>query len=172
MTETTTSTCTADAIAAGLSTHPPHTKPVLCTGALSEAVRMQFRTSTSLLTERDMRMPVTTVHPCRSAPVLVLAGAVAVLLTGCSAGDGTPPRCRVVHHGAVDVVATGARPCILYGTSAPQHGGAADRGVQPTGSVKRPHTTKPTAPGAPKAPAVPQKKAPVPPVVKAPARKR
>lgn len=43
MTETTTSTFTADAIAAGLSTYP-HPKPVLYTGALAEAIRVQLRT--------------------------------------------------------------------------------------------------------------------------------
>lgn len=43
MTETTTSTYTADAIAAGTSTYP-HPKPVLYTGALAEAIRVQLRT--------------------------------------------------------------------------------------------------------------------------------
>jgi hypothetical protein len=43
MTETTTSTYTADATAAGLSTYP-HPKPVLYTGTLAEAIRVQLRT--------------------------------------------------------------------------------------------------------------------------------
>ncbi|MCZ1012018.1 hypothetical protein [Streptomyces lydicus] len=43
MTETTTSTYTADAIAAGTSTYP-RPKPVLYTGALAEAIRVQLRT--------------------------------------------------------------------------------------------------------------------------------
>ncbi|MFE2850187.1 hypothetical protein ACFXJO_03540 [Streptomyces lavendulae] len=43
MTQTTTSTFTADAKAAGLSTYP-HPKPVLHTGALAEAIRVQLRT--------------------------------------------------------------------------------------------------------------------------------
>ncbi|MFE0778066.1 hypothetical protein [Streptomyces sp. NPDC058861] len=42
MTET-TSTYTADAVAAGLSTYP-HPKPVLYTGALAEAIHVQLRT--------------------------------------------------------------------------------------------------------------------------------
>ncbi|NUQ96212.1 MAG: hypothetical protein HOY79_06480 [Streptomyces sp.] len=117
-------------------------------------------------------MPVASARPRRSTPALLLAGVVAVLLTGCSAGnstDSTPPHCRVVHHGTVDVVAAGARPCILYGTGVPQHEGAAGRGAQPTGSAKRPNTNRPIAP---KAPGGPQKKVPAPPVVKAPARTR
>ncbi|MGW7090023.1 hypothetical protein ACWGH2_41940 [Streptomyces sp. NPDC054871] len=101
-----------------------------------------------------------------AALVIVFAVLLAMVLRG--GDDDSPPRCPVSRSGAVDVVAGGVRPCVLYGAG---HGaatgkpGGSAKDKTPTGKqpgAKAPEARKP----APKAPAA-NPKAPAP-AVKAP----
>lgn len=90
------------------------------------------------------------------------------LLSACSTSDdGEPPACPVSRSGGVDIVPSGVRPCVLYGSggkaAADQDSG---RAAIPGGAAKQSK-----APAAPKVPLVkaPAPKAPAAPAPKAPA---
>ncbi|MBG7704856.1 hypothetical protein HCJ76_44045 [Streptomyces sp. MC1] len=108
----------------------------------------------------------------RSQPI-VLAGVATlavflIFLFVVVQGDDDPPHCPVSHSGAVDMVPSGIRPCVLYGSGTGvatgygyQHGGTSHSGTSHSGSTPRSRSTV-KAPGAPKAPAVKVPAAPKP----------
>ncbi|MEU9925081.1 hypothetical protein AB0H51_28000 [Streptomyces griseoluteus] len=108
-------------------------------------------------------------QPIALAGVAALAVFLIVLFAVVQGDDDDPPRCPVSHSGAVDLVPSGVRPCLLYGSGtgvATGYGhGYQHSGTSHTGSTPRPRSTV-KAPGAPKAPAV---KAPAAPKPAAPA---
>lgn len=91
----------------------------------------------------------------RSQPIALVGFAgLAVLLIALFAvvqGDDDPPRCPVSRSGAVDMVPSGVRPCVLYGYG-PGVATGNDNGYQHSGTTPRPRATV-KGPGAPKAPA-------------------
>ncbi|MGW3933871.1 hypothetical protein ACWECC_38330 [Streptomyces microflavus] len=90
MTETTASTFTADAIAAGLSTYP-HPKPVP-TGALAEAIRVQLRTWVNAELGFTVPAPQTlTAEPADSIARLIGEITAHVQLYGADTGANAEP---------------------------------------------------------------------------------
>lgn len=86
---------------------------------------------------------------CASLIAVLITGGL--LLTGCSSdADTSLPSCPVSHGAAVDMVPSGARPCVLYGagkSSGQQSGsGARQKGTSPASkpgkAAKRPAAPK------------------------------
>lgn len=92
----------------------------------------------------------------------VVAFSVLFALTMLGDDDG-PPTCPVSRTGGVDLVPSGARPCILYGSSSAVSGSNSGsghsgipRGSEKTAAPRKPQGSEVRKPAAPKASALPR----------------